>query len=317
MREAGRLHPRAAFVQANFEIRSQEQAYDLYGQPLKDPLAARAKLLVSRLSMRLGADIPFPGWNPSFFTDGASGKPGDRALVQDDTRAFWFNTRSAACWAQKTDVRDPSCIFFPAMAGRAEASFKPAARQAGGTIRLFAASHHNWTLKKFAPDKRDQGTRMVVDWSPEKGELTFLFRERPLSEPRTATVKADLPPGRWTRVAVAWTPKKSSMYESILHAAFLKRTCTRTNGSPSDAAKAFDWFSWPALPSVRTIVVMREAPSLRVFPMKNFSSPKYTNLVYRRESFKPRYIAGFIQAAQAVFKDYSENADEVIREAVQ
>lgn len=210
MREAGRLHPRAAFVQANFEIRSQEQAYDLYGQPLKDPLAACAKLLASRLSMRLGADIPFPGWNPSFFTDGTSGKPGDRALVLDDTRAFWFNTRSAACWAQKTDVRDPSCIFFPAMAGRAEASFKPAARQAGGTIRLFAASHHNWTLKKFAPDKRDQGTRMAVDWSPEKGELTFLFRERPLSEPRTATVKADLPPGRWTRVAVAWTPKKSA-----------------------------------------------------------------------------------------------------------
>ena len=62
---------------------------------------------------------------------------------------------------------------------------------------------------------------------------------------------------------------------------------------------------------------MRDDPSLRIFPMKNLSLPKYTNLVYRRESFKPRYMAGFIQTAQAVFKDYAENADAVIRKAIQ
>ena len=62
---------------------------------------------------------------------------------------------------------------------------------------------------------------------------------------------------------------------------------------------------------------MRDDPSLRIFPMKHLSSPKYTNLVYRRESFKPRYMAGFIRTAQAVFKDYAENADAVIRKAVQ
>jgi len=62
---------------------------------------------------------------------------------------------------------------------------------------------------------------------------------------------------------------------------------------------------------------MRDDPSLRIFPMKNLSLPKYTNLVYRRESFKPRYIAGFIRTAQAVFKDYAENADAVIRKAMQ
>ena len=61
---------------------------------------------------------------------------------------------------------------------------------------------------------------------------------------------------------------------------------------------------------------MREDPSLRVFPMKNLSSPKYTNLVYRRESYKPRYMSGFIQTAQTVFREYAENADAVIRRAI-
>ena len=210
MREAGRLHPRAAFVQANFELRSQEQKFDLYGQPLKDSDAARAKLLVSRLSMRVATDIPFPGWNSSFFASGVSGEPGDKALVLDDTRAFWFNTRSAASWAQKTDVRDPDAIFFPAMSGRAEAWFKPLPCQAGDTVRLFGAAHHSWTAKKLPPDQRDKGTRLAVDWTPATGELTLLFREKPLAEPRTATVKASLPPDRWTHVAVDWTPKKSA-----------------------------------------------------------------------------------------------------------
>ena len=210
MREAGRLHLKAAFVQANFEVRSHEQQYDIYGQPLKDPDAARAKLLVSRLAIRVAADIPFPGWNPSFFTEGASGKEGDRALVLDDTRAFWFNTRSAASWAQKMDVRRPVNVFFPVGAGRIEAKFKPAAKQAGDTVRLFAAAHHNWTLKKLPPDQRDKGTRLAVDWSPRAKTLTLTFREKPLVEPRMAIVSADLPSDRWTLVAVAFTPRKTA-----------------------------------------------------------------------------------------------------------
>ena len=210
MREAGRLHPKAAFVQANFEVRSHEQQYDIYGQPLKDPDVARARLLVSRLAMRVAADIPFPGWNPSFFTEGASGEDGDKALVLDNTRAFWFNTRSAASWAQKMDVRRPVNVFFPVGAGRIEAKFKPAAEQAGETVRLFAAAHHNWTIKKLPPDQRDKGTRLAVDWSPRAKTLTLMFREKPLAEPRMAIVSADLPSDRWTLVAVAFTPRKTA-----------------------------------------------------------------------------------------------------------
>ncbi len=61
---------------------------------------------------------------------------------------------------------------------------------------------------------------------------------------------------------------------------------------------------------------MRDDPMLRIFPMKTFLTPKYTNLVYRRETFKPRYMTGFIQTAQEVFRDYAENVDSLIQKAI-
>lgn len=60
----------------------------------------------------------------------------------------------------------------------------------------------------------------------------------------------------------------------------------------------------------------RARTDLRVFAVRNDFPPKHTMLVYRCESYKPRYMTGFVEAARKVFKEYSDSIDGIIAGAM-
>lgn len=57
------------------------------------------------------------------------------------------------------------------------------------------------------------------------------------------------------------------------------------------------------------------ARELYAFPIKNSLTEKFTQIAYRKESFRPEYLKGFIRAAQDVFKKYTASIDGIIQNA--
>lgn len=57
------------------------------------------------------------------------------------------------------------------------------------------------------------------------------------------------------------------------------------------------------------------AGELYAVPVRAELPQKNTELAYRLESFRPRYLQGFIQIARAVFEEYSQTVGAVIRRA--
>ena len=218
-RVPGRLHPQAASVQVNVQSAGGRQRADRYGRLLKDPVV-RPRIGLSRLSMRVAADIPFPRLDASLFSVGVSGKPGDEALSLDNDRAFWFNTRSSASWAKNFNVTNDTEIFYPMKDGTVEAWFRPAAKQAGGTVRLFdAASQH--TKVGFLPfANRDVCSLMSLDWRPGDGTLALTMRPRKWAAGRAGEIvpdcatkasgTAEIVSGEWNHVAVTFTPREKA-----------------------------------------------------------------------------------------------------------
>ena len=123
---------------------------------------------------------------PSHHTDGdlvlngsvVSGKPGDEALSLDNDRAFWFNTRSSASWAKNFNVTNETQMFYPMKDGTVEAWFRPAARQAGATVRLFDAASQHTKVGHLPFAYRDVCSLMALDWRPKDGTLALTMRPR-------------------------------------------------------------------------------------------------------------------------------------------
>jgi hypothetical protein len=218
-RVSGRLHPQAASVQVNVQSAAGRQRADRYGRLLKDSVV-RPRIGLSRLSMRVAADIPFPRLDASLFSAGVSGKPGDEALTLDNDRAFWFNTRSSASWAKNFNVTNCTEVFYPMKDGTVEAWFRPAEKQAGETVRLFdAASQH--TKVGFLPfANRDVCSLMSLDWRPADGTLALTMRPRKWVAGRAGEIvpdcatkasgTAEIVADEWNHVAVTFTPREKA-----------------------------------------------------------------------------------------------------------
>ncbi|MBQ9566184.1 MAG: LysR family transcriptional regulator substrate-binding protein, partial [Synergistaceae bacterium] len=56
----------------------------------------------------------------------------------------------------------------------------------------------------------------------------------------------------------------------------------------------------------------RDASGIYIFPVKNAFPKRYTNLVYRKESFKPSYFMSFLEITRNVFHEYAENIKTLI-----
>lgn len=57
------------------------------------------------------------------------------------------------------------------------------------------------------------------------------------------------------------------------------------------------------------------AGELYASPIKNNLTEKFTQIAYRKESFRHEYLMGFIRAAQDVFEQYTASIDGIIRNA--
>ena len=205
-REPGRLHPEARRVYLQVEMRGASVNVDEYGLPLSDKEALLPKLDITHLALRPAADLPFPKYNDAFFAPGVSGEATDTAFNFRPEQAFWYQTRSQASWAQATQLRKESAIFFPSAGGTVEAWFKADALPAqGARLTLFNASHHQANVPVGSAYKESRGNVMAVFWSRAKGEFWFTLKDA-ADKVFEKTVKADLPVGRWFHLAAAWTP---------------------------------------------------------------------------------------------------------------
>ena len=218
-RVPGRLHPQAASVQMNVQSVRGRQRFDRFGRPRKDD-AVFPRFWVGRLSLRVAADIPFPRLDDALFSAGVSGTPGDDALALDNDRAFWFNTRSSASWAKNFNVTNETQMFYPMKDGTVEAWFRPAARQAGATVRLFDAASQHTKVGHLPFAHRDVCSLMALDWRPNDGTLALTMRPRKWAAGRageihpdcavSASGAAEIVAGKWNHIAVTFTPRETA-----------------------------------------------------------------------------------------------------------
>ena len=204
-RDAGHFHREARRLRAEFELRVLNTDFDAHGQPLKDPELRLPRLTVTRLAVRPGALLPFPKYDDANFVPGVTGAAGDHALVSGGPRGngFFYQTRSRGAWAGTHEFKRESSIYFPAGAGTVEAWFKPSSLNPQSTV-LFEAYHgYSRKLRKagrgvvmqlaFAP-KSDTLSLLLVDWKGNRFEKKW------------SNTGFSLPEGKWTHVALQWTP---------------------------------------------------------------------------------------------------------------
>ena len=125
MRENGRLRPDVKKLRFKLRMRNIKRAVGLDGKTLKNFADCEAKLEISRLVLRSGAELPFPKYADRFFGDGVSGKPGDHSLRLSDGDAFFYPVGSQAVWGDTKQVRDPYELYFPIGDGTVEFFLKP------------------------------------------------------------------------------------------------------------------------------------------------------------------------------------------------
>ncbi len=214
--ETGRLHPEAATVQVFLSLSIADRKHDRYGMPLGRP-AAMPRLRFRSLALRPAETLPFPRYDDANFAAGVSGERGDGAirLGGPDARAFWYQTRSQASWANKTQLRDERQIFFPAGAGTVEAWFrsdwKPSFAKNGKgekecrPITLFQ-SYQSYRAHFCIGGK---GTMLSVSYFPEPGRLTLLLRDR-FRTTYKGEADVTLPAGAWCHVAAQWEPGRTA-----------------------------------------------------------------------------------------------------------
>ena len=204
-REPGRIHPDAARIVLQIEMRASQKSVDEYGLPLADKEMLLPRLEVTRLALRTAAELPFPGWRDDFFAPGVTGAAGDCAFSFDDGRAFWYQTRSWASWTQGTQLRDERLIFFPSAAGTMEAWFNAKSYPDAGGVVLMGARHHQANVERGSSYKetREWVASVIYFTATKSLEVTLkdaddkVFRK---------SVKTDLPTGRWFHAALCWQP---------------------------------------------------------------------------------------------------------------
>ena len=57
----------------------------------------------------------------------------------------------------------------------------------------------------------------------------------------------------------------------------------------------------------------RDKSKIYVFPVKNAFPRMHTNLVYRKESFRPKYVERFIEITREIFKNYYDTVNSLIK----
>ena len=209
-RERGRIHPQAAKITVNIELRYNEVKIDNYGLPLKDKRDLQPILELTRLTVRPAAELPFPKYADRNFAAGVSGEEGDCAIRLGGERAFWYQTRSHASWAQGVQLREESQLFFPSAAGTVEAWFKPSEFSPSGLVYLLEASHHGAkkaTSVKGKASRNNEALKTIVGvaYAPKTKQISVELKDY-AEKVFKGSAKWEMPVGRWTHLALCWQP---------------------------------------------------------------------------------------------------------------
>ena len=205
-RERGRIHPQAKKLRLEIQLRyATEVKNDNYGLPLANSESLIPELEVSRLAVRVAEDLPFPKYRDDFFGAGVSGTPGDTALALGGERAFWYQTRSQASWAEARQIREESQTFFPAGAGTAEAWFKCSDWSATGRQSLLECYHHGANIEKGSRYKENRRVIFGVGYTAQTKTVLLQFKDAN-DKVFKQEVSCELPVDRWFHLAATWQP---------------------------------------------------------------------------------------------------------------
>ena len=214
-REAGRIHPRASILRLKVALQRPRARFDVYGLPITDATDLSPSLLISRLSVRAAASLPFPKYDDAFFGAGASGAADDFSFRFGGakSKAFWFQTRTRAGWSERYQFRNERDLAFPAGAGTVEAWFRPdwAALKASQRdkfgmcpVTLFDA----WQGFRDAEGIQADRTMLRLEYDPVRRNFALCMRDwRDKFYKSDWKEPIDFPGGEWTHVAIQWDPE--------------------------------------------------------------------------------------------------------------
>ena len=205
-REIGRIHPQAARLRLSITLNAVSGTYDDYGLPITDEADQYARLLVSHLAVRVGADLPFPKYNDAFLTDGVSGEAGDRAFVSGGEKAagFFYQTRSQASWAEAKQMRKEEQFFFPSQSGTVEGWFKATSWGSDTSTRYFFSGSSRGS--NYISDSPAINQNLIyVSYRRSSKTLTFRYMDQRGTNYSCSVVR-ELPVGEWFHIAAQWMP---------------------------------------------------------------------------------------------------------------
>ena len=202
-RNAGRIHPRAARLRLNVELRRPDVQFDMNGERIIDAAKTNPSLFVSRIEVRPAEELPFPKWSDSFFGPGVSDEKGDTSFVSGGAgrHAFFFQTRTRGCWSNAVQFRNECDLAFPSGAGTSEAWFRPNGSAIGDVV-LFQG-YQGYSSLKANPEPR-RIFELSCDRARRKMSL-FISDWRGRSFSRSFG-DVSVPEDEWTHVALQWSP---------------------------------------------------------------------------------------------------------------
>ncbi|MBO5992397.1 MAG: hypothetical protein J6R00_12160 [Lentisphaeria bacterium] len=212
-RESGRIHPKAKKLRVVLKAVGVKHNIGADGLPAKDKKVFLPKFEVSRLSVRVAEELPFPKYRDEFFSKGVSGKAGDCSFdttIGSRGKAFFFPLRSHASWAEGKNVFDQSEIFYPINDGTVELWLKPEwnlkALKRKSFYTIFSAEP-----TQFWGPLADRNNKiepcLALKYFPKAKNAVVEFKDHKKKK-YSKTFKCTISADKWSHVAVQWSKTK-------------------------------------------------------------------------------------------------------------
>lgn len=189
LRQSGNLDPRARSIRVRIgsSRNNVPKLYDADGILIPDRSATLPQLKITRLEIRAGLRMSFPGANPALYTEGDV--PGSSALKLGGHTAALYNNFPSTVWSEADSPRSQDDWFWPVADGTLELRIRP-----------------EWERKTVVLAENAKNRRkpfLKLSYDPERKRL--LLEMNDCSGKRlTEAVSCALPSGQWHHLAVTW-----------------------------------------------------------------------------------------------------------------
>ena len=191
LRQTGYLDPRAKSLRVRIGSSRNLDRKPYYpdGSRIPDPAASLPQLEITRLEIRAGYRMSFPGPNPELYTEGD--RPGSSAVKLAGHTALLYNNFPSTVWSEAISPRSQEDFFWPLAGGTLEFRIRPEWEQKTVVLAENAKNRRKPFLKlSFDPT----GKRLLLEMNDIAGKRL------------TESVPCTLPSGQWHHLAVTWGP---------------------------------------------------------------------------------------------------------------